>query len=476
MDVSGFTKNVSYAFVAQVISLFASLVTSLVVPKVLDSEQFGFWQLFIFYSSYVGFFHFGLNDGVYLIKGGKTRDEIEHDEIKAQFFCGLVLETLIALVISLFAIAFCDEGNRVFVLCATAVYLVLKNSSDYFGYVFQATNETRLYSVFSIIDRICFLALLLVLICFNSPAFQPYVISYLFARTIGMIYSLIKAREYLNAPAIGVQKAIILAIDSIKVGIKLLLANLTSMLILGFGRFLVDEVWGIVTFGQLSLALSLVNFVLVFATQFAMVLFPALRQLKRRERLFVFTSIKDFLYIATPMLYLLYFPVFLLVRWWLPSYSDMAAYLGLLLPICVFDVKMNLLGATFLKVLRREGLLLVCNAICLALSMCLSIIGVYSLGDIVFVVIGMVICIVLRSVLADGMLSYLMDLPLFTIKQAVEICLTAAFMLAVTLMPLKQAFLIVLAFCLIYLLLSRKTLNRVFEIVSNQLLRKETSK
>lgn len=70
-EKSAFIKNILYAFLAQGIALFLSVLMSLIVPKILGVEQYSYWQLFIFYTGYVGFFHFGLNDGVYLRLGGQ---------------------------------------------------------------------------------------------------------------------------------------------------------------------------------------------------------------------------------------------------------------------------------------------------------------------------------------------------------------------------------------------------------------------
>ena len=72
-----FWNNIIFAFLAQGISLFLSVLMSLIVPKFLTVRDFGYWQLFIFYFGYVGFFHFGLNDGVYLKYGGKSYDEMD---------------------------------------------------------------------------------------------------------------------------------------------------------------------------------------------------------------------------------------------------------------------------------------------------------------------------------------------------------------------------------------------------------------
>ena len=65
-----FKNNIFFAFGAQTVSMLMSIMMSLFVPKLLNVTNFGYWQLFIFYYGYVGFFHFGLNDGVYLKYGG----------------------------------------------------------------------------------------------------------------------------------------------------------------------------------------------------------------------------------------------------------------------------------------------------------------------------------------------------------------------------------------------------------------------
>ena len=74
-------KNLSYAFVAQGISLFLSIIMNFIVPKLLDVEGFAYWQLFLFYVSYAGVFSFGFVDGIYLKLGGVSYDSLNKKEI-----------------------------------------------------------------------------------------------------------------------------------------------------------------------------------------------------------------------------------------------------------------------------------------------------------------------------------------------------------------------------------------------------------
>ena len=76
MKIREMAGNALAAFASQGFSFLLSILTSLLVPKVLGVQEFGYWQLFLFYSSYTGFFSLGISDGMYLIEGGKSRTEI----------------------------------------------------------------------------------------------------------------------------------------------------------------------------------------------------------------------------------------------------------------------------------------------------------------------------------------------------------------------------------------------------------------
>ena len=70
--IKAFKTNLIYALIAQTISLLLSLIISFIVPKFLGVEEFGYWQLFVFYSSYVNIAQLGISDGLYLRLGGEN--------------------------------------------------------------------------------------------------------------------------------------------------------------------------------------------------------------------------------------------------------------------------------------------------------------------------------------------------------------------------------------------------------------------
>ena len=47
MDYRSLAKNVGIAFIAQGVALVLSILQSLLVPKMMSTTQYGYWQLFL---------------------------------------------------------------------------------------------------------------------------------------------------------------------------------------------------------------------------------------------------------------------------------------------------------------------------------------------------------------------------------------------------------------------------------------------
>lgn len=402
---------VGFAFVAQGFALCVSFIMSFFVPKILGTQEFGYWQLFIFYSNYVSLLQFGLNDGIYLIYGGRTRDELDLPTIRAVFRANLLFQLLVAAVIMVCAVCLIDNQSRMQVLIATGLYAFLFNVTYFIGFLFQATNEVKKYSVSQVIDRLFFLIVLVFLIVVRVDSFVPYVAAFLFGRCVAFGYAIIAGRDFIWGPRAreGVMKE---CLRDMRVGIKLTFANMASLLVLGIFRFVVDAQWSIEVFGQFSLALTLVSFFLTFISQISMVLFPTLRRVRKEDLAHFFQSVSGLLAAIMPIAYIIYTPMAIVLSYWLTAYGDALRYFALLLPICVFDSRMSILGTTILKVARKETFLLVLNCATVLLSFILALVGAVILHDLRAMCLFAVVSVAARALVAEVSLSKNLGLPI----------------------------------------------------------------
>ncbi|HHL0971706.1 hypothetical protein CON42_16390 [Bacillus thuringiensis] len=456
-------KNIFYAFMAQGISLLLSITMSLIVPKFLGVEEYSYWQLYVFYVGYVGFFHLGLNDGIYLRLGGEKYEHINYSLVGTQFKLSMIFQSIFSCGVIVATSIFMDDPNRRFILIFVAIYLVIANATLFMGYIFQAVNQTRIFSLSVIIDRTIVLASIMILIVFRVDDFKPFIIVYLASKLFGFIYCMYMGRKIISANWYCTRKSLQEMWINISVGIKLVLANISSMLILGNGRMIIDKIWGVTAFGKISLSLSLTNFFLVFISQVSMVLFPALRQVDEGRLKEIYFITRNILGLFLPIIFLGYIPMQYILGLWLPEYKESLQYLALLLPLCTFDGKMQLLCTTYFKVLREEKKLLFNNIFSMLLSIALCLIGGYVLKSMHFIVISLVVSIAVRSIISELYLAKLMNVNI--IKSIIgEVTLVVIFMSCSWYLNSVMAFIIFTGVYIVYLIINYKKLKECVSV------------
>lgn len=254
------------------------------------------------------------------------------------------------------------------------------------SFILQITNRIKEYAKLILFERltfVCFVALYLV--C----GFRSYIGLFyidLFGKILAMFFGVYLIKGILIFNFDKFTDVVVEIYENISVGSKLLLANIASLLILGIIRFGISQYWDVVTFGKISLALSIANFLMVFINAVSVVLFPALKRIADNELKIVYQKIDMVLTIILLGLLVIYYPLKYILNWWLPQYADSLMYVSILFPICFFESKVVLLINTYLKALRQEALLLKVNLVTVGLSALLTYFCIIYLHNLQFTV------------------------------------------------------------------------------------------
>lgn len=441
-----FRSNLIYAFSAQVISLAVSLLISIIVPKFLGITEYALWQVFIFYTNYVSFGQIGIVDGLYLKLGGRNYEELDYRQLGSQFYFFSLFQIIISIVI--IVSAYCGLGvtEKFFVFLFVAIYLVVYNISRFLGLIFQAVNNTKWFSIATMIDRIVILILGAIAILSRKVFWYGFAVIYLMGVTVSLTYTFYKGKKIVICKSkISFRESILDMGDSMRIGVNLMISNLAGTLILGCGRQFVEFKWGLDTFGMISFALSITNFFLLFINQISLVMFPALRKIDENTGKTIFNKLNRGVSILSPIVYLFYIPVSFVLAKWLPQYTISLSYLMILMPICVFDGKMQMIYTTYLKVLRMERSLLKINLFSLVLSLICCSISVFILNDMNLLLIFLVLIILIRSNLACKIVSGKMNLN-NRVSTLSDISFAVIFVGANLLFSKRVSFIIILLF------------------------------
>lgn len=455
-------RNFTFAFGAQGLQFFQSMIWSLLIPKLMGVEQFGYWQLFIFYTQYGGFLSFGLIDGTFLNIGGKEYKNLNYSflgfQLRAFIFWQIVILAPIV-IYSFFNL--CQE--RVFIIAMSSLYIIIYNIMGYLMYVLQAVNNIKCMTFGRMLTSAFFIFSILVLLFLRTSYFQPYVICYFLCNGVCLIYYMAKMKDIVRnvIPTNSEHDDFNLMLRNMKVGFVLLISNICGMLVLGFGRFMVDEVWGIKAFSVVSFAFMFINFFMTFIQQGSLVLFPELRRWEYDKIRSFYIKMRKIISVLFPVVLLAYAPICYFVEFWLPQYIESVKYLLYLLPLCIFDTKMNLLCNTLFKVYNRVNSLLICNILALLSSVFGILISLFIIKSMVAVVIAMLLAIVIRSIFAEVLLSKIIDTSPVWKNISIELCLLTIFVISNVWLGINWAFVLYFIIISLHFYNNRKELKRL---------------
>lgn len=394
-------RNFSYTLASNIISFIISAIVTLIVPKLLGLEEYGYWQLYLFYSSYVGFLHFGWLDGIYLRYGGAEYDKLDKKLFYSQFIMLLLFQFLISVAILVFTVLFVRDIEKKFIFKTIAFILMLVNIKTMFLYILQATNRIKEYARVTMLDRVVYIVLVISFLLIGIANYKIMILSDIVGKLISFICAVYFCKDIvLNKFGIFCF-SFSETFNNIIVGIKLMFSNIASMLIIGIVRFGIERTWDVATFGKVSLTLNISNMTMLFINAIGIIMYPILRRTNKDKLYVIYTTARNLLMIVLLGALLMYYPMKVMLSKWLPHYSESLMFMALIFPIFIYEGKMSLLINTYYKALREEKRMLHFNLISMLLSIILSLISMQILCNLYFAVINIVILYAFRAILSE---------------------------------------------------------------------------
>ncbi|EOA3530435.1 hypothetical protein [Enterococcus faecium] len=458
-----FVTNMSYSLSSNILALLVSSLVILVVPKLLGVKEYGYWQLYLFYTSYVGFTHLGWSDGIYLRLGGEKYDDLDKNKLYSQFWM-LGFSQLILGFVLLICITFVNKVSmdKVFIFEMTVLCMIVSNIRIVLLHILQATNRIKEYAVITIIDRLAYFLLIVVFLIFGVRNYKFMIFADIVGKSLSLLISIYTCKDLVLQNIRNFSLNIKEALYNISIGMKLMLANIASILIIGIVRFSIERQWDVSTFGKVSLTLSISNLVMVFINAIGLIMFPFLRTLRRETLPKFYKLLRSSLILVLLILLLFYYPFRAILEVWLPQYAESLKYMALVFPISLYEGKMALLINTYLKTLRLERLILLSNMLTVVLSGVVTVITVFVLKSLTLAVLSIVALLAFRSIFAELQLVKYLKIDVYKdiLYESMMVC---SFIISGWFCTGVSAFMIYLICFAFYLFVKRNDINRVFK-------------
>lgn len=466
LKATSFISKVSYAVSTNIVTLLISTLTILVLPKILGVEDYGLLQLYIFYCAYVGFLHFGFNDGIYLRFAGETYGEIDKKLFFSQFVVLCFSQLLFGLCLWIATNLLIDDIEKKFIWAMVSLSLIIVNIRIMLMYVVQATNRIKEYAITVFYDRIFFLILTSIYLLTGYTDYKIIILFDIVGKMVSLIYIMFKCKEIIMNKFLPKSRVIAEVKENISTGIKLMIANFSNILIVGNIRFGIERSWSVSVFGKVSLALSISNLLMIFINSLGIVIFPLLRREKISNLPNLFQVFKPILSTFLLMSLLLYYFLHEILAIWLPEYQDSFVYMAILFPIVVFEGKTGLLLNTFLKTLRKEKVILNINLVVVSLSVILMLAFTIFFKSLIISIYAITFLLILRCFLLEIYLSRSLKVD-YKMSMVNEFIIVMIFILTNQFFNTNVSFILYLISLIINFIINRKTIITSFGVILN---------
>lgn len=353
--------NILIVAISNLIKLLAGILIAFVIPGTMGTEQYGFYKTYILYLGYVGLFHFGFIDGIYLIYAGVKYNSLNKLAFRRYTRVLLFIESAIAFI-GIFISLFILNTNGGYLLLFISASALVTNIITYYQYISQVTErflelsivntaqavlEIVVVSFFVIMQRLGYLVL----------DYRLFVLVWFLMLSSVAIFYVIRYRDitFGKCNSLKMERRNILKFFAI--GFPLMIASFAASVILTFDkqfvRFLVDFKAIIIDdFGIFAFAYTSLQVVLTVISAISTVLYPTIKNYSEDKLKNDYNKLIAIIAILTSFCLLVYQPLCFIVERFLPQYVDSLPILRAIIPSVIFTSCVTMIMFNYYK---REG-------------------------------------------------------------------------------------------------------------------------
>lgn len=468
VKASQFLKNIIGAVGANMIRLMISVMLTLLLPKLLGPEQYSYWQLYLFYGTFLAYSSLGWCEGVTLKYGGSDYHELDKPLLIGQIWMLMAYELLFFGI--LWMITSVMEIQRIkhmllLLACASAVFDIIRYMVQS---ILHTVNRIQDYVRIVLLERLLFGAIAGAVLLLGFDSALALILSEMIARMLSMLYGFWVVRDMVCTRPANVREILAEAGSEISIGCKLLWAMLASQLVIGIIRFAIEQKWGVLQFGQISLTISLSNMIVTCVAAIGVVIFPMIKRMSEDQMERIYTPTRTLISVGIWGVMLFFVPFKWILSCWLPQYAGALEYLVLLFPLCLYESRTAMLTTTYLKAYREEKNILKVNAAAVVLSGVAAVLAVFVAENLTLAVLAISLLCMVKAYMTEFYVCRHLYFPLWR-ELLIESAMMALFMLSGWYGSYLTAMVLYAAGYILYLVLERNLVKAGIQLLKTEM-------
>ncbi|WP_160674327.1 oligosaccharide flippase family protein [Clostridium sp. C8-1-8] len=345
-------KDFAYTLGANSINVLGGVITALVIPKILNINEYAYFRIFTLYVTYVGIFQFGFNDGVLVNYGSYEYDDIPKKKFKTYFNFLLLFQLITAVIIFVASFIMIKEPIKRDLFYLLAFNGFILNLSTFFSFISQFTRKFKLYSYSMIASKLLYIVGCIVLFILKIDVHMAFVMLTTGANLFTLIIFLYYNKDILQAKSQRIMDLKDDIKENFSSGFLMMIGNLITLIILGLDRIFIEKYFTLRDFAMYSFAYSIITLFYLLINSFSTVVFPYIARLEGDKLGKAYSTIKKGLNLVLSLSFLAFFFIKFIIQLYLPKYMDSLPLVLVLTPTVLFSGQITILALNYYKALK----------------------------------------------------------------------------------------------------------------------------
>lgn len=383
-DIRREKSNIIWVIFSNLIALIVGLVTSFLVPKYVSLATYANYKTYSLYIAYVGLFHFGFINGIYL-KYGK----VDYDDLPKDYF-SLYIKVLIG--IEFFVLV---SGNLVgnfiwgdgwwsspyFYVC---INILPVNINCFFSLTNQFGKRFKIDSIMLLFTNSIISFLFVVLIAKGIDDYTFYLNSLTLSNYFILLLWLFINRGFITSPSKSLIKSINGLAGLFKRGFFVMISEYIGLIIVGVDSIFVNLFFSREEYSIYSFAVSVISLMFGLVSIISKLIYPYLARIEKEKYKQCYITFLE----ATTII-AMFFGVLLvfldkIILLLIPKYAASCNIIAVLSGVLILKCLQELVFGNFYKVLGAEKFFVRNNMVALVLGVVSDIVVFVCTKNMIF--------------------------------------------------------------------------------------------
>ncbi len=342
------------SIVSNLLTLVSGLVMGFILPRFVSVETYAAYRTYILYAGYLGLFHFGFINGIYL-KYGKY----DYKDLPVKRFSlytrVLSVSQLLVTVIPVIVLSLCRKEFFLTPVFFVVLNIFFVNVNCYFALINQFTRRISLDAVIQLIQTALQTIGFALLLVFKSDDYVKYLLVLTLVNFSVLLIHCFKSKEIIFSVSEAFDGSFLgEARDLISHGILILLSEYMGLIIIGIDSIVVNLFMSAKDFSVYSFTVSVVTVFFALVGIISKLIFPYLKRAQNDEYPNLYRKMKLYIAIFAAAVCGMAIVVNMLIPLLLPKYTDCIPLLKMLGVTAVLKGLQELLCGNFFKALNYD--------------------------------------------------------------------------------------------------------------------------